>query len=281
MNVVNQLNEAYGYCEQIINKHSKTFSKAFSLLPKKQKQAVWAIYAFCRQVDDIVDEGENPKVELDQFELDFKVFLNGELPNEDLMWYALSDVFTSFDMDPVPFQEMIDGQRMDITANDIKTNEQLHYYCYLVASTVGLMLLPVLAPGKEEKLRDGAVSLGIGMQLTNILRDIGEDLERDRIYIPEELMLKHNYSYEDLQSHVINSSFISLWEDMAEQAADYYHEALQTIHEYPLYSRTPVQGATYLYRAILPSIRKNRYQVFIERNYVSDQVKREILAEMR
>lgn len=277
----NNLQDAYSHCKTIITRHSKTFSKAFSLLPKHQKQAVWAIYAFCREVDDIVDEGENPEEELSQFEAEFHLFLKGTLPNNNPMWLALSDVFQTYQMNPVPFQEMIEGQKMDIHPHHIETREELHHYCYLVASTVGLMLLPVLAPGKEEELKRGAISLGKGMQLTNILRDIGEDLERDRIYLPQQLRNKYRYSNQDLNNGVINSSFIDLWEDLAIEASSFYSEALETINLYPVYSRTPVQGAAVLYRAILPSIRKNRYQVFKERNYVSDQLKQQIMAEMK
>lgn len=278
--VLNTTQSAYEYCKAIIDKHSKTFSKAFALLPKKQKQAVWAIYAFCRQVDDIVDEGQNPSKELKEFEQEFHYFLAGHLPSDDPMWLALQDVFQRFNMDTVPFQEMIDGQRLDIDSHIVQTEDELMSYCYLVASTVGLMLLPVIAPGKEEKLREGAIHLGKGMQLTNILRDIGEDMERNRVYIPEEVMVKYDYGYDELYNQTINSSFIQLWEDLAHKAQKHYELALETIHEYPLYSRTPVKGAAYLYKAILPAIRENNYQVFSERNYVSDRQKKEILANM-
>ncbi|QHE51973.1 phytoene/squalene synthase family protein [Pontibacillus sp. HMF3514] len=275
------IEHAYQHCKSIIDTHSKTFSKAFSMLPRQQKKAVWAVYAFCRRVDDIVDEGDAPREELDAFERDFHSFLReGELPSNDLMWVALDDVFSEFEMDSTPFQEMIDGQRMDLTSHWVGSKDELLNYCYHVASTVGLMLLPILAPGRERKLRDGAIALGKGMQLTNILRDIGEDLERERIYIPKVMMDDFDYTYQDLQGHVINEPFISLWETLAQDAEGYYTEALETIHEYPLYSRTPVQGAAYLYRAILPSIRKNQYQVFYERNFVSDEAKKEIMKQM-
>ena len=250
------------------------------MLPRQQKKAVWAVYAFCRRVDDIVDEGNAPREELEAFEKNFQSFLRGDTPSGDPMWLALEDVFERFDMDSTPFQEMIDGQRMDLTAHWVETYDELLDYCYHVASTVGLMLLPVLAPGREEKLREGAIALGKGMQLTNILRDIGEDLERDRIYIPRELMETYRYSYDDLKQHVVNGPFMKLWESMAHDAEMYYAEALDTIHEYPIYSRTPVQGAAYLYRAILPSIRKNQYRVFYERNFVSDETKKEIINQM-
>lgn len=250
-------------------------------MPKKQKRAVWAIYAFCRKVDDIVDEGSAPKSELDEFERNFHSFLEGEIPENDPMWIALEDVFSTFSMDPVYFQEMIDGQRKDIESHIVETEEELLLYCYQVASTVGLMLLPVLAPGKESELRQSAIDLGKGMQLTNILRDVGEDIERERIYIPKTLLDTYGYSYKELRNHEQNEAFIQLWEDLAAKAEMYYESSLMSIHEYPMYSRAPVKGAAYLYRAILPSIRDNQYQVFNERNFVSDQMKKNILSDIQ
>ncbi|TGB05111.1 phytoene/squalene synthase family protein [Halobacillus salinus] len=275
------LNQAYHYCRKIIEEHSKTFSKAFSLLPKQQKYAVWAIYAFCRRVDDIVDEGTSPKEELEQFAEEFELFMEGKLMSEHPAWIALEDVFEKFSMDAKPFYDMIEGQRMDLYPEPIETKDDLLRYCYHVASTVGLMLLPVLAPGKTPMLRQGAVELGYAMQITNILRDIGEDLERGRIYVPTELLDKHAYTMDDLKNRRLSPAFVQLWEDLATDAEAYYANALKTISYYPLYSQAPVGGAARMYRAIIQSIRNNDYQVFSERNYVSDQQKKQIIAEMQ
>ncbi|MBA2174373.1 phytoene/squalene synthase family protein [Halobacillus locisalis] len=275
------LNQAYDYCKKIIERHSKTFSKAFSMLPKQQKKAVWAIYAFCRRADDIVDEGEHPKEELEQFAREFDLFMEGQLISDHPSWVALDDVFKQFPMDAKPFYDMIAGQRMDLYPEPIKTKENLLGYCYHVASTVGLMLLPVIAPGKVAMLRKGAIELGYAMQITNILRDIGEDLERGRIYLPSDVMDEHNYTVVDLQEGRRNDSFIQLWEDLATDAEEYYARALKTISYYPIYSQAPVGGAAKMYRAIIQSVRKNDYQVFNERNFVSDQEKKQIIAEMQ
>jgi phytoene synthase len=275
------LNQAYEYCRTIIEQHSKTFSKAFAMLPKQQKKAVWAIYAFCRRADDIVDEGENPKEELEVFAKEFDQFMEGKLSSQHPAWVALEDVFSHFSMDPIPFYDMIQGQRMDLYPEKIHTKGDLLNYSYHVASTVGLMLLPVIAPGRVTALRDGAIELGYAMQITNILRDIGEDLERGRVYLPAEIMEKYEYTSRDLQRKTVNKSFIQMWEELAEDAEVYYSNALKTIPYYPLYSRAPVGGAAKMYRAILHSVRKNDYEVFEQRNFVSDQDKKQIIAEMQ
>lgn len=274
------LMKAYLHCESIIKEHSKTFYKAFMLLPKEKKQAVWAVYAFCRQVDDIVDEGRDPKEELFGFKQSFAVFLKGQLPSQDPMWLALQDVFQKYEMDVQAFHDMITGQEMDLYKKLYYTEEEVLHYSYHVASTVGLMLLPILAPNNKDVLRQDAIALGQAMQITNILRDIGEDLERDRIYIPIEKLEQAGYSIEDLKMHIVNNKFISVWEDMANKAEKLYEQAMSSIDLYPLHSRTPVKGAAYLYRAILGSIRKKGYSVFKTKHYVSNEEKREIISQI-
>ncbi|MGD7045249.1 phytoene/squalene synthase family protein [Jeotgalibacillus proteolyticus] len=269
---------AYEECESIIKLHSKTFHRAFSLLPKNQRNAVWAIYAFCRTVDDIVDENEHPKEELQLFEEEFQQFLAGSPNTKDAKWFALQDVFANYEMNTDAFLAMIEGQKMDIEDKCYRSLEDVLNYSYHVASTVGLMLLPVLAPKTHDKLLDSAVQLGYAMQITNILRDVGEDLERGRVYLPQELMDKHGYTYSMLERMENNSQFKLLWEEMAQLAEIYYDRAMTKIHEYPVYSRPPVKGAAVLYRAILDEVRSNDYNVFTVKNYVSGQSKEKILS---
>ncbi|MCA1062012.1 phytoene/squalene synthase family protein [Rossellomorea sp. AcN35-11] len=277
---MNKILEAYDHCENTIKLHSKTFYRAFSLLPKEQKKAVWAVYAFCRQVDDIVDEGTSPFEELRQFEREFESFLSGYYNHNEPMWIALDDVFKRFNMDVQAFRDMIKGQRMDLSERlYVKISDVLDY-SYHVASTVGLMLLPILAPGKENQLREDGISLGYAMQLTNILRDIGEDLERGRLYIPQDLLVKYEYTVSDLMEHRNNDAFRSIWEEMASLAEDYYEKAFRTMNLYPLYSRTPVKGAALLYRAILGEVRNNHYNVFSKKHYVSKDTKEKIISSI-
>ncbi|WP_406687423.1 phytoene/squalene synthase family protein [Rossellomorea vietnamensis] len=277
---MNKILEAYDHCENIIKVHSKTFYRAFSLLPKDQKKAVWAVYAFCRKVDDIVDEGTNPSEELRRFEMEFETYLTGFYPPDEPMWVALDDVFKRFNMDVQAFRDMIKGQRMDLGERVYVKMDDVIDYSYHVASTVGLMLLPILAPGKEQSLREDGIYLGYAMQLTNILRDIGEDLERGRLYIPQDLLVKYEYTVSDLKEHRINDAFQSIWEEMARLAEDYYEKAFRTMNLYPVYSRTPVKGAALLYRAILNEVRTNHYNVFSKKHYVSKDAKEKIISSI-
>ncbi|KHF30406.1 All-trans-phytoene synthase [Anoxybacillus sp. BCO1] len=106
---------------------------------------------------------------------------------------------------------MIEGQKMDLTVHRYDTFPQLLRYCYCVASTVGLMLLPILAPHRREQLKESAIALGEAMQLTNILRDVGEDMMRGRVYLPREWMNMYGVSEQQIAFGQVTSSFIDLW----------------------------------------------------------------------
>ncbi|GAF12069.1 phytoene synthase [Bacillus sp. JCM 19046] len=273
--------EAYQTCHILIKQHSKTFAKAFSPLPRKKRNAVWAIYAFCRQVDDIVDEGQSPEEELAQFEATFSQFLNGTLSLIDPEWVALNDVFNTFEMDEQPFHEMIAGQRMDLYKKRYATLAEVENYSYHVASTVGLMLLPVLAPTTHKELKPSGIALGKAMQLTNILRDIGEDLDRDRIYIPKQLLDDYRITEEELFTKNVEPRFVQMWEQLACRAEELYKEAFKDMHLYPFDSRLSVHGAGLMYRAILKAVRLNKHDVFTNRSFVPKEEKELIIAELK
>ncbi|ADU32221.1 phytoene/squalene synthase family protein [Evansella cellulosilytica] len=272
-----EISVAYKMCQQVMEHHSKSFSKAFQLLPLEKRQAVWAIYAFCRTVDDIVDEGTNPVTELNDFKTNFEQFRNGTIDESDYLWIALNDTFSKFDFDIQPFLDMVKGQEMDLYKSRYNTMEELEQYAYYVASTVGLMLLPILSPENKEQLRPSAISLGLAMQITNILRDIGEDLDRDRIYIPKDLRDKHNYTDTMLANKEVNPAFVRMCEELSNIAEQNYEKGLANIELYPQFSRLPVTLSAYYYKAILTSIRQNNYDVFGKRAYVTTQQKQHIL----
>lgn len=273
-----ELSKAYRFCEEVIAANSKSFYKSFSMLPKEQRKAVWAIYTFCRTVDDIVDEGAEPVRQLALFKQEFSDFLSGRFDDENPMWTALSDVFDKYEMDEQAFSCMITGQEMDLMMTRYRTVEDVLEYSYHVASSVGLMLLPVLAPGKTAILKEGAIALGYAMQITNILRDIDEDLGLGRIYLPSEVMKKHNLCETDLHRKTVTPAFVSVWEELAKEAEHYYQKAFETINEYPVSSRIPVKGAGLVYREILTTIRKKDYNIFGQKHFVPDHFKQEILA---
>ncbi len=267
---------AYLVCEQTIQGGSKTFYKAFSLLPRQDRMAVYAIYTFCRHLDDTVDESATPKESLAEFLEEFRLFRSGHSINKPL-WIALADVFKRYEMDETPFLELAEGMRWDIEKNRYHSLEETEKYSYYVASTVGLMLLPILAP-KQNDLRESAIQLGIAMQLTNILRDVGEDAKRGRVYLPKDWMDQYGVTTESLLTGTPSGDFAGLWEALALRAEYLYDAATPSFDRYPKESRRALKVAALLYRGILDAARDNQYDVFTKRAYVSRWQKMKLLA---
>ncbi|MFW6358409.1 MAG: 15-cis-phytoene synthase CrtB [Chroococcales cyanobacterium] len=273
--------EAYEYCRQITAKYSKTFYLGTLLMPKEKRQAIWAIYVWCRRTDELVDGPDSrlttPET-LDHWEKQLEsIFAGHPIDDPDV---ALVDSLERFPIPIEPFRDMIAGQRMDLYRNRYKTFEELQLYCYRVAGTVGLMSSAVLgvetdhltAPwhkgGKVEIPEEEAIALGIANQLTNILRDVGEDTQRGRIYLPLEDLERFNYTEEELFNGVINDRWRKLMRFEIDRARQYYADAERGIRALNPDARWPVWSALMLYQGILDVIERNHYDVFSKRAFV-------------
>lgn len=262
------------YCEEIIRRHSKSFYYAFSKLPKEKSNAVFAIYAFCRIADDCVDENRKKAEKLralEQLKKELDLFQNREEPDVPL-WRALRSVFDDYPMSIKPFYDQLNGQLMDVHFSAPKTMQDLEQYSYYVAGSVGRMLLPIIASNTPRDLSGPAVNLGIAMQMTNILRDVGEDFfEKQRIYLPEEELVRYQYSRSDLQNRIINTNFIQLWEKLALRAEELYEGFFENITYFDEDSQLPVSLSAQVYREILNSVRAHHYDCLSWRNYVAEE----------
>ncbi|MBR8826378.1 MAG: phytoene synthase [Gomphosphaeria aponina SAG 52.96 = DSM 107014] len=275
------LSEAYEYCRQITAKYSKTFYLGTLLMPEEKRQAIWAIYVWCRRTDELVDGPQakftTPET-LDEWEKDLeKVFAGHPLSISDV---ALVNTLARFPMDIQPFRDMIAGQRMDLYRSRYESFSELELYCYRVAGTVGLMSSAVLgvdysyrnAPWYKENdidlPQEEAIALGVANQLTNILRDVGEDAGRGRIYLPLEDLELFNYTEKDLLNGVIDDRWRALMRFEIQRARKYYNEAEKGICALNPDSRWPVWAALMLYQGILDVIERNQYDVFTKRAYV-------------
>ncbi len=269
----------YAYCKRIIQQHSKTFHLSFSRLPEHRANGIFAVYAFCRRADDAVDEHSDP-VKLQQIHQELTEFSAGHVPCHP-MWRALHHTFTVFQLKTQPFFQLLEGQQLDLGFTQPESQDQLEQYCYLVAGTVGLMILPIIAQEHAHRLEPSAIALGKAMQLTNILRDVGQDYRMGRIYLPREVMLRYEYTPDDIGRGNINRAFIDLWEHEAQQAEEYYEQAQRDYHLYDAEGRFPVILAANVYRALLDTIRRNDYDCLTKRNYVSRAEKARLLAASR
>lgn len=272
----------FAYCEQIIKRHSKSFYYAFSRLPEEKAQAVYAIYAFCRTADDSVDEnreGIDQLVALDKLTEELNLFSNRREIDHPL-WRALRIVFNTYEMDLEPFFDQLKGQRMDISFSTPKTLDDVETYSYYVAGSVGRMLLPIIASESERDCTDAAISLGVAMQLTNILRDVGEDYrEKGRIYLPADELHRAGYRTDQLANAQITNSFIQVWELIASRAECLYEEFLSCISDFDNDSQFAVLASAQVYRGILTSVRQNDYDCFARKNFVTKREMIRILAD--
>jgi 15-cis-phytoene synthase len=273
--------EAYEYCRQITEEYGKTFYLATLLMPLEKRKAIWAIYAWCRRTDELVDglksKSATPET-LDLWEQQLEsAFAGNPIDVTDI---ALSDTIAKFPMDIQPFRDMIAGHHMDLYRSRYETFEELHLYCYRVAGTVGLMSSAVIGVGDNcytapwDKQRpkylpkEEAIALGIAMQLTNILRDVGEDAQRGRIYLPLEELGLFNYTEKDLFKGINDDRWQALMRFQIQRARKYYQEAEKGIRYLIPDSRWPVWAALILYQGILNAIERNNYDVFRKRAFV-------------
>jgi 15-cis-phytoene synthase len=272
------LENAYTYCRQISKVHAKTFYLASMFLPRKQQKPIFAIYALLRTVDDIVDLAEvkltNGLITSDEIQrllADWKSKLQacycGKVDNDPIMM-AWHDTLKSYSI-PIELPlDLMDGVAMDIEFKPFETFDELYVYCYKVAAVVGLMTSEIFGYS-DKKALEHAIELGIAMQLTNILRDVGEDVDRGRIYLPLEDLKRFNYSSEELMQKTINENFINLMKFQIERARSYYRSSDKGIPMLEKQSRFGVAISSINYSNILTAIEKNNYDVFSKRAYRS------------
>ncbi|MHC5247134.1 phytoene/squalene synthase family protein [Enterococcus sp. LJL90] len=265
------------YCEEIIKKASKTFYAAFSQLPEQQAWSIYAVYAFCREADDLIDEDHDIEG-LYRLEGELKDFEANKVPDRPL-WRALSVVFLNYDMDIQAFYDMLAGQKQDADFKQPQTQAELSQYAYNVAGSVGLMLLPILSDNWREIIPQGK-KLGEALQITNILRDIGEDYENGRIYLPAAVMKRYGLTEEMLAAKIIGAELISVWEDQAAIAEKLYVDSLKMMPNINPEARSALLAASYYYREILVVVRNSHYQVFSEKPKVSHLRKLSLLAKI-
>ncbi|MGL5195512.1 MAG: 15-cis-phytoene synthase CrtB [Chroococcales cyanobacterium] len=280
MKTLASLDDAYELCRQITAKYARTFYLGTLLMPEAKRRAIWAIYAWCRRTDELVDgpgaRFTTPET-LDLWEGYLEsIFAGTPIEDSDV---AMVDTVERFSLDIQPFRDMISGQRMDLYRSRYQTFEDLELYCYRVAGTVGLMSLPVMgiapvvrsSPWESSEPVDPsaeAVALGIANQLTNILRDVGEDARRGRIYLPLEELALFDYTEEDLLNGVVDERWQQLMRFQIQRARKFYVKAEKGILALNPDARWPVWSATMLYSQILDAIERNEYDVFSQRAVV-------------
>ncbi len=245
------------------------FFYSFLFLPKLKRDAIIDVYSFCRAVDDVVDdlaqEGlndhstEKAKLELDKWRTEIERLYAGQ-PSMPIA-EQLQSVLDHFPMPKEYFEEMINGCEMDLHIHRYETFDQLYQYCYRVAAITGLMCIEIFTYTSPQT-REYAVNLGIALQLTNILRDLKEDADRGRFYLPQEDLHRFGYSEADLLNCRVNDNFRALMKFECDRARSYYQkaEALLPTEDQPTLTAALTMGKIYF--RLLEQIEHVGYDVF-------------------
>jgi phytoene synthase len=276
------LDEAFEACRLETAEWAKTFYLGTLLMPIVKRRAIWAIYVWCRRTDELMDSPEaqaRPVEELaerlDAWEARTRDLFRGQV--RDGLDLVMVDTLERFPQAIQPYLDMIEGQRMDLFQTRYASFAELELYCYRVAGTVGLMTQEVMgldpayttAPwSSRPDTSQAAVALGIANQLTNILRDVGEDRGRGRIYLPIEDLVRFGYSEAELLAGTINDNWRALMAFQLERARHWFARSEAGVRWLAPDARWPVWASLRLYRGILAVIEKHDYDVFNHRAYV-------------
>ena len=247
-----------------ISKRSKSsFYYAFNLLPNEKRDAMNTVYAFCRQTDDIIDEGNEPdemKYEkLHKWRIEFEKAFNGN--SEYLLLNKLANTISKFNIPLDPFFELIKGMEMDLQRKTYLTFDDLVLYCYRVASTVGLMCIEIFGY-KNKSAKDFAIDLGIALQLTNILRDVKKDAKSGRVYLPQEDLKRFSYTENDIYLSSYNPNFVNLMQYEVERAKGYFEKATNELDLDDKPSMFAARAMQHIYYKLLKKISDANYDVY-------------------
>ncbi len=275
--------DKYEYCQEIIEQSSATFYKAFGMLEEKRRNAVFSIYAFCRKADDAIDVHNDIKIVEDLEDKIQKTF-DGDVPDEPL-FQALYETIMRFPSDVRPYLDLLNGMKDDYNDKPIKTEKDFDEYCYKAAGSVGLMLLPVLASESykknSKKLKEVAIELGKAMQITNILRDVRDDLQDRRVYFPDEIIEQFQVNIKTLRTGTVTPEYKSLVENYIDIAKEKYNVFYDNLKLFDKDAILPTYTAARFYEGILDEIRKDGYTNITKRHYVGKLRKYFMLKKIR
>ena len=267
------LDQAYEQCRLITKKEAKNFYYAFITLPARKRKAIYAAYAFCRLCDDAADDelpSEQKLENLHELRGDLSRAYEGH--SNGPVFAALGDAATTFDIPEEYFQQVVSGVEMDLTKTRYQNFEELSSYCYGVACAVGLICIQVFGYSNKSA-REHAIDLGLAMQLTNILRDIKEDLDRGRVYLPLEEIDRFGYSVEELEAGALNRPFLNLMEFQAQRAREHFDRGFKLLPLLSPRARGCPAILGQLYRHILDRIEAKGFNVFDGRITLSKREK--------
>jgi len=253
------------YCQQKATSSGSSFYYSFLFLPPERRRAITALYAFCREVDDVVDEGMDPQLAATKL-----AWWRTEVGNlfagkpQHPVTRALEPQRDKYGISAARLNEIIDGMEMDLRQTRYLDWAGLERYCYRVASVVGLLAAGIFGY-RDERTLDYAKHLGIAFQLTNIIRDVGEDARKNRVYLPVEDLQRFGVPASDILQAKETPAFRSLMEFQAERARRYYESAMSALPAQDRRAQRPGLIMAAIYRTLLEEIQRGGFQVLTQR----------------
>lgn len=262
------LDADYERCAQITRRSRSSFYYAFTLLPRQRRRALHAVYAFCRFIDDIADDESirEPALLLRRWREELDRAYAG-VPTRALS-RALADSARRFAIPRELFEEIINGVETDLSRKRYQTFEELRPYCYRVASALGLICIEIFGY-RNPSAKLYAENLGLALQLTNIIRDVGEDAARGRIYLPLEDLARFNVSEDEILGGVYSPNFVSLMDFEARRAQQLYAKAQSALAPEDRATLLTAEAMRLIYAALLERIIKSNYRVLDRRQSLS------------
>ena len=272
------LARAYHVCQEMTQQNSRSFYLASQLLTPPQRRAVRALYAFCRTTDDIVDQPSGGDV-TNQLRQWREHALSNHPPHDDLIALAWADARARYHIPRRYAEQLIDGVARDLHQTRYDSFDDLATYCYSVASTVGLMSMHIIGFVSHEAI-PYAIKLGVALQLTNILRDVGEDWRRGRFYLPTDELAEFGLNEADVAEGVVDERWRAFMRFQIERTRRLYDESWAGIALLAPQGRLAIAAAAGFYRAILDDIEAHDYDNFGRRAHVSQWGKVRLLPQL-
>jgi phytoene synthase len=264
--------QAYAEVERITRERARNFAYGIMVLPKAKRRAIAAIYAFAREVDDIAD-GDSPIEEKRARLAELHARLDSP-PGDEAMWVALTDARSLFPISATALHDFVDGGLMDMDRQRYDSFDDLREYCAHVAGAVGVACIGVYGADRPQV----AETLGIALQLINVMRDVQEDWELGRVYLPQDELAAHGVSEDDIAAGRVTPAWQALMAYQGARARQYLSEGLVLLRSLDRRSAACVGTFAGLYRATLERIEANGYDVFAGKPQISVPAKLRIVA---
>ena len=238
---------------------------AFISLGRERRRDITTFYAFCRVIDDIADDVDLSVQDKTRRLSEWRQSLRTAQPNESSFAGDVRELMRKYSLPPEMLDEIIAGVKMDLSIKRYQTFEELRVYCYRVASAVGLVSIEIFGY-RNPACKEYAVQLGLALQMTNIMRDVGKDLRVDRIYLPQEDLARFNYSEKELSDRQYNERFVQLMQFEAARARQFFAGAAGVLPEEDRKSMVAAEIMASIYRGLLRRMELDKFRVF-EREY--------------